>query len=116
NGERDWWLSQLDGRFVVAYFAGAQPVDHSLLARLRSLEQSPLSVKAVVILSPGATPNNEQSGITTIVDSEQLLASRYDARAGTSYLIRPDQHIAARWRRCEPHDIDDALKRASGSH
>lgn len=31
-------------------------------------------------------------------DSEGLAAQRYDARPGTSYLIRPDHHVAARWR------------------
>ena len=29
----------------------------------------------------------------------ELSARRYDARPGTTYLIRPDQHVCARWRR-----------------
>jgi len=38
---------------------------------------------------------------------------RYDARPGTTYLIRPDQHVAARWRRPTRRQIVDALTRAT---
>jgi 3-(3-hydroxy-phenyl)propionate hydroxylase len=41
-----------------------------------------------------------------------LAAERYDAQPGTTYLIRPDQHVAARWRRAEARDVDGALARA----
>ena len=34
----------------------------------------------------------------TIVDTEGLLAARYDGQPGTAYLFRPDQHVCARWR------------------
>jgi 3-(3-hydroxy-phenyl)propionate hydroxylase len=43
-----------------------------------------------------------------------LAAQRYDARPGTSYLIRPDRYIAARWRRYDPVAVQAALDRASG--
>ncbi|HVK31118.1 MAG TPA: FAD-dependent oxidoreductase [Burkholderiaceae bacterium] len=47
-------------------------------------------------------------------DAQGLAARRYDARPGTCYLIRPDQHVAARWRRFEPAGVAAALARASG--
>lgn len=46
-----------------------------------------------------------------IIDSEGLLAQRYDAQAGTVYLIRPDQYVAARWRSFAPAKISAALSR-----
>ncbi len=48
-----------------------------------------------------------------IGDSKGLLALRYDGKPGTTYLIRPDQYIAARWRNFDTHAINGALKRAT---
>jgi 3-(3-hydroxy-phenyl)propionate hydroxylase len=45
-------------------------------------------------------------------DSENVLWQRYDARRGTVYLIRPDQHIAARWRGFDRGKVALALRRA----
>ena len=48
--------------------------------------------------SPARTAAGAPADITVVSDADGLLAARYDARPGTAYLIRPDQHIAARWR------------------
>jgi 3-(3-hydroxy-phenyl)propionate hydroxylase len=48
-----------------------------------------------------------------IEDAEGLLAQRYDAQPGTLYLIRPDQHVAARWRRFDAAKLRAALRRAT---
>lgn len=37
---------------------------------------------------------------------------RYDAAPGTAYLLRPDQHVAARWRQPTSNDISMAYERA----
>ncbi len=33
-----------------------------------------------------------------IDDTDGLLTERFDGKAGAVYLLRPDQHVAARWR------------------
>jgi 3-(3-hydroxy-phenyl)propionate hydroxylase len=41
-----------------------------------------------------------------------VAAQRYDARPGTVYLLRPDQHVCARWRAPTAQDVVAALRRA----
>jgi len=41
-----------------------------------------------------------------------LAAQRYDAKPGTVYLLRPDQHVCARWRNPTPVDVRAARDRA----
>jgi 3-(3-hydroxy-phenyl)propionate hydroxylase len=48
-----------------------------------------------------------------VEDAQGLLAQRYDARPGTVYLIRPDQHVAARWRSLDAAKVRAALRRAT---
>jgi hypothetical protein len=37
------------------------------------------------------------------------LADRCDGQPGTTYLIRPDQHVAPRWRDFDPAKIQKAV-------
>jgi len=48
-------------------------------------------------------------------DVDGLVAERYDAREGSTYLFRPDQHLAARWRRFDEAAIDAAIRRATAA-
>jgi 3-(3-hydroxy-phenyl)propionate hydroxylase len=49
------------------------------------------------------------------VPAAGLLRERYLGGAETAaYLIRPDQHIAARWERFDPQAVSDALRAAAG--
>ena len=51
---------------------------------------------------------------TDVQDAQGVLAARYDAQPGTVYLVRPDQHVAARWRRFDAAAVQTALQRAAG--
>jgi 3-(3-hydroxy-phenyl)propionate hydroxylase len=47
------------------------------------------------------------------VEEDGTLSVRYDARPGTVYLLRPDQHVAARWRAFDAARLGAALRRAT---
>ena len=49
-----------------------------------------------------------------IIDAGGLLTERLDATPGAAYLVRPDQHLCARWRAIDPAKIKTARDRAFG--
>jgi 3-(3-hydroxy-phenyl)propionate hydroxylase len=51
----------------------------------------------------------------TLHDLDGHAFRRYDARHGTYYLIRPDQHVAARWRKFDANAVNAALARATAN-
>ena len=44
-------------------------------------------------------------------EAHALAARRYDAQDGTTYLIRPDQHVTARWRNPTANAVRAAYER-----
>ena len=106
RGEADWLLHHLGSHFIALVFAGDMPAPEQV-ERLAAL---PIPVH-VVVIRMGATlagrPVSNERGVLT--DTGGVASDRYDARFGTTYLIRPDQHVAARWRSFNPVAIEAAL-------
>ncbi|NGM87081.1 FAD-dependent oxidoreductase [Parapusillimonas sp. SGNA-6] len=111
DGQAAWWLGQLGSDFVAAVFCPHTAPDACTLDALRSLQHGAVPVRAVLVLGAHC-PDVQAPGIRVVRDTAGLLASRYDARDGTCYLIRPDQHVAARWRRVDAQRLALGLKRA----
>ena len=81
-------------------------IDSSALTHLR---HGTIGVEPVVVTpSSAAVP-----GIKTLHDTRGRFAQRYDAQDGTVYLVRPDQHVAARWRKFDGKQIQAAVQRAT---
>jgi 3-(3-hydroxy-phenyl)propionate hydroxylase len=87
KGRDGWLLEQLRGGFTGLYFGDADP---------------PAPVPVI------------RMGADAIEDRDGLVSRRYDGRAGTLYLFRPDQHVAARWRSFDAGALRAALARATG--
>ncbi|MDQ4136436.1 MAG: FAD-dependent oxidoreductase, partial [Pseudomonadota bacterium] len=49
-----------------------------------------------------------------LVDREGYFARRFDASPGATYLVRPDQHLAARWRETQDATVAAASMRLRG--
>jgi 3-(3-hydroxy-phenyl)propionate hydroxylase len=47
-----------------------------------------------------------------VIDRDGVFAQRLDAKPGSTYLVRPDQHLCARWRKFDPVAVADARRRA----
>ena len=62
--------------------------------------------------APGWAAEIDASLLTLPADS--IAGQRYDARPGTVYLLRPDAHVCARWRRADAAAVRTAMARALG--
>ncbi len=90
NGQSGWLLEQLTGGFVLlALGVDVEPVDAGAF-----------------------TPKVVSLG-KDFEDTEGLVSERYDAADGAVYLIRPDQHIAARWRGFDAESVKAAIAKAT---
>lgn len=97
-----WLLPQLGDRFVL--LVDGRALAHEALA---ALEQVP--DLAIVVIADQISSND-----ATLKDSVGLVTERYDLQPGTAYLIRPDQHVAARWRQVKTDAVIAAMQRALG--
>ncbi len=94
KGQPSWLLNQLGDGFTVLVFGEASGA---------AVVVPGVEVSVKTIGAPGSGAD--------LIDREGLAAARYGARAGTTYLIRPDQHVAARWKRFDAGQIQAALAR-----
>ena len=115
DGTRDWFLHRLGGRFVTVHFASDAANDATgafVSAFEGGIPRDP-ALRNVFPLVVGPMPAADTSGLAVLQDVEGLVAQRYDATPGTTYLFRPDQHVCARWRGFDATWLRDALVRAT---
>lgn len=85
-GRESWLLRELGQGFTLLVWGAAPAWAAGLPAKLLSLSQAE--------------------------DGHGCLAQRYDLLPGTAYLLRPDQHVCARWRHPTEAGVRAALARA----
>lgn len=116
GGHEAWFLDQASSSaFAGLYFCQADEVPGEAARKLAALQHAGLSVDLLLVTSAqSATPAATLPGsIHVIDDAAGTLARRFDARPGSFYLLRPDQHLCARWRTWNATQAIAALKRAT---
>ena len=107
RGKDAWFLNQLESCFTGIYFTDNE--HQAAPEEINNIGTKDVPVKTLCINLNGNNNSNEQ-----ISDSKGLIASHYDAKPGNFYLIRPDQHVSARWREFNSGKIQKALNKALG--
>ena len=107
-GQDAWLLDQVGNHFSCLLFADAVP-SAEVLAQLQALQSGPLPVVPLIV-APRAI---EVPGLKVVVDAQGWVTKRYDGQVGTTYLLRPDQHVVARWRSFDSGKLQQALARAT---
>jgi len=113
SGSRTGWLlGAMDTRFQLLYYVeDASQISAAQAQALAALAHDHIGVQAVVVAKTGAAPH----GLLTLLDTQGSIAQRYDLQPGTCYLLRPDQHVAARWRSFDAARVRAAVARATGN-
>jgi 3-(3-hydroxy-phenyl)propionate hydroxylase len=107
DGVAGWLLPHLGGRFQLLVY-----VDDAAGWPAPALQtHGGLPAVEVIAITAGAAP---VPGVRSLHDLRGRFAQRYDAQSGSAWLLRPDQHVAARWRRVDAAQVQAALGRALG--
>jgi 3-(3-hydroxy-phenyl)propionate hydroxylase len=107
-----WLLDYLGNGFTLVIFTEAFPAER-LLRDFAALGADPIGCSIVPV---GAAGGTLPAGIRRVADTSRMLSERYDAREGTTYLFRPDQHVCARWRTFGLARVRAAIARATGQY
>jgi 3-(3-hydroxy-phenyl)propionate hydroxylase len=103
NGRDGWFLQQMGSVFTGVLFNSSSESIESLRA---------LDIRAIHVVPAGSSVP-KQGDVDVVEDVEGLLARRFDAKPGTFYLLRPDQHVAMRARSFDLDAVREALLRAT---
>ncbi|HKW83826.1 MAG TPA: FAD-dependent oxidoreductase, partial [Burkholderiaceae bacterium] len=102
DGQPAWLLRQLGDGFTL--LLGAGPDAARIADELRAAAEGLASLTVLIVGAAG-------SGAAW-VDADGCVAERYDLQPGGAVLLRPDQHVCARWRRPDGDALRSALRRA----
>jgi 3-(3-hydroxy-phenyl)propionate hydroxylase len=103
DGRDGWLLHALGDGFNALVF------DSDASLHGAAIDGVPLAI--VHIARRGTAPAAGQ-----LVDRDGLIAERYDLQPGSAVLLRPDQHVCARWREPSAEALRGALHRALAMH
>ncbi len=112
-GESQWLIDLVGDNFTLFYFIeDVASLNGKLLEEFNTLGSNEIPVKPLVVLDKGG----EAGGFATVIDSQGIAKKRYDATNGTTYLLRPDQHVAARWRSFDRSRVVAAVNTATANN
>ncbi|MFM1924352.1 MAG: hypothetical protein RIT44_158 [Pseudomonadota bacterium] len=108
-GDDDYLLDHLGGGFDLLYFTQAAELPASLQTVLANARAKGVRIRVTAVGAGHAVAGCDQ----TLPDAAGDLRQRYGmAVEGAAYLLRPDQHICARWLSLEAPALQAALVNA----
>jgi 3-(3-hydroxy-phenyl)propionate hydroxylase len=111
DGRRSWLLRELAGSDApFSLLLADSPDNASVAADMRAAAQGLAPLRVLIV------GENGNDGRADWLDSDGLVHQRYDLQPGSAVLLRPDQHVCARWRAPNGDALRDALQRALARH
>jgi 3-(3-hydroxy-phenyl)propionate hydroxylase len=108
-GPDHFLLDHLDHQFTLL-FATKLAISADLLAVVADMRGKGLPLKVIAVGASQSVPGADQ----TLPDANAHLRQRHGLVAGGAYLLRPDQHVCARWVSLDAAQLRAALHTAAG--
>ena len=106
EGRARWLLGCVGPEATVLTF-----VADAAEARAVTASLSRVGVPDLAVLLVAAGPLAPQA-LPVLIDAEGLVGQRYGGAPGVTYLLRPDQHVLARWPQWEPERVGAVWRHA----
>ncbi|NIF82201.1 monooxygenase [Comamonas sp. Tr-654] len=104
-------LDHLGGGFDLLYFTNGKAIPAELQAVVAGIRARGIGVRLIAVSSQVASAI--QGADLVLDDSEGRCRARYGVMAdGAAYLLRPDQHVCARWMALDANRLQAAFKAA----
>lgn len=104
-------LDHLGGGFDLLYFTNGKAIPAELQAVVAGIRARGIGVRLIAVSSQAASAI--QGADLVLDDSEGRCRARYGVMAdGAAYLLRPDQHVCARWMALDANRLQAAFKAA----
>ncbi|MES2482157.1 MAG: FAD-dependent monooxygenase [Pseudomonadota bacterium] len=108
-GADDFLLDHLGGGFDLLYFTEGDAIPAPLLQVVKATRAKGVPVKVIAVGSTAPVAGAD----VTLADADGHFRERYGVRAsGAGYLVRPDQHVCARWLTLDANRLQAALHAA----
>ena len=105
----DYLLDHLGGGFDWLYFTEEPAVPPALMRVINQRRQSGVAIRVVAV----GAQLPVQGADLTLPDVDGHFRQRYGVQAhGAAYLLRPDQHVCARWLSLDANRLDAAFRAA----
>lgn len=102
-----WLLNQLGNQFVCMIYGEVSQ------QQINTLKEQQPSIR-LLLINTATDTLGLNDGDVIAYDEKQLVQQRYNLQNGSVYLIRPDQHVCARWRTVDAKQIIKAYNKALG--
>ena len=106
----DFLLDHLDHGFTLLVALDGSALPDALRATVQDLRDQGLPLRVIAV----GAGQPVQGADCTLADANGHLRERYGLKAGGAYLLRPDQHVCARWLRLDAQRLRAALINAAG--
>lgn len=105
----DYLLDHLGGGFDLLYFTDGPSVPQALVQQAQAWRARGVVLRITALGSAQTVAGADQS----LVDGARRARAKYGVSAeGAAYLLRPDQHVCARWMRLDANRLEAALQQA----